>query len=75
MTTEFVLLLGLYAFIVIGAFLGDKGPMATFKKAGPRFAAKVERDTAVGWAFQDKIKNNGKTLLWSAPEDNGAGGP
>lgn len=74
MTTEFVLLLGLYAFIILGAFLGDKGPMATFKNAGPRFAAKVERDVATGHGFQDKINNRGNTIIWADPKKN-PGGP
>jgi hypothetical protein len=47
-TTEFILLLGLYAFILLGAFLGEKGPVATFKSAGPRLAAKVEKDISIG---------------------------
>jgi len=53
-TTEFVLLLALYAFILLGAFLGDKGPAATFKSAGPRLAAKVEKDVSIGKGFQDQ---------------------
>ena len=48
MTTEFVLLLGLYAFLLIGAFIGESGPAATIKKAAPRLGAKIERSIAVG---------------------------
>lgn len=66
MTTEFVLLLGLYAFILIGAFLGDRGPMATFRSAGPRFAAKLERDISTGNQFNDKTKGQ-KSLYWMEP--------
>lgn len=54
MTTELVLLLGLYAFIVIGVFLGDKGPIETFKKSAPRLAAKVERNVSVGHKWTKK---------------------
>ena len=66
MTTEFVLLLGLYAFIILGAFLGERGPVNTFKGSAPRLAAKVERDLAVGRNFRDKIKGTG--LMWKDPE-------
>ena len=66
MTTEFVLLLGLYAFILIGAFLGDRGPMATFRSAGPRFAAKLERDVSTGNKFNNKLEGT-KSLYWGEP--------
>ncbi len=66
MTTEFVLLLGLYAFILLGAFLGDKGPVATFKSAGPRLAAKVEKDVSVGKGFRDASNNS---VMFLDPED------
>ncbi|MCB0422135.1 MAG: hypothetical protein KDD61_14145 [Bdellovibrionales bacterium] len=54
MTTELVLLLGIYAFIVIGVFLGDSGPIETFKKSAPRLAAKVERNVSVGYKWTKK---------------------
>lgn len=66
MTIEFVLLLGLYAFILLGAFLGDKGPGATFKNAGPRFAAKVERNVSTGRGFVNKTKSQ-RSLYWQDP--------
>lgn len=69
MTTEFVLLLALYAFILLGAFLGPQGPGATFKEAGPRFAAKVERNIATGRGFNNRT-NGQRTLYWQAPKDN-----
>ena len=59
MTTEFVLLLGLYAFIILGAFLGERGPGATFRGAGPRFGAEVERHVPIGGGpdgFLDKLR-------------------
>jgi hypothetical protein len=67
MTTEFVLILGLYAFILLGAFLGDRGPIATFKGSAPRLAAKVERDIAVGKNFTNK-KDGRPTIFWQSPE-------
>ena len=66
MTTELVLLLSLYAFIIIGVFLGDSGPIETFKKSGPRLGARIERNLATGWGFRkatDKDKIN-----WIKPE-------
>lgn len=52
MTTELVLLLGLYAFILLGVFLGDSGPLATFKQSAPRLAARIERNVATGRGFR-----------------------
>ena len=46
MTVELVLLLGIYVFIVLGAFLGDSGPIATFMSSGPRLGARIERNAA-----------------------------
>lgn len=48
MTTEYVLLLGLYAFIILGVFIGDSGPGAVFRDSGSKLAARVERNIAVG---------------------------
>ncbi|MBX7232086.1 MAG: hypothetical protein K1X29_08375 [Bdellovibrionales bacterium] len=67
MTTELVLLLGIYAYIILGVFLGDLGPLATFKKSGPRLAARIERNISIGNKF---ITSDGKTTRWQAP-----GGP
>lgn len=64
MTTEFILLLGLYAFILLGAFLGEKGPMSTFKSAGPRMAAKLEKDVSVGKGFRD---SQGRAVMYLDP--------
>jgi len=52
MTTELVLLLSIFAFILMGVFLGDMGPLETFKNAGPRLGARVERNIAIGHKFQ-----------------------
>jgi hypothetical protein len=67
MSTEFVLLLGLYAFIIMGAFVGDRGPAATFQNAGPRLGARVERNMATGYRFKDK-KTGGPIANWLEPE-------
>lgn len=70
MTTEFVLILGLYAFILLGVFLGDRGPIATFHGSAPRFAAKLERDIAVGKKFINK--QSGEPIIqWQNPQQGG----
>lgn len=56
MTTELVLLLSIFAFIVLGIFLGDLGPIATFYKSGPSLAAKIERQISVGHHFYEGDK-------------------
>lgn len=56
MTTELVLLLGIYAYILMGVFFGDAGPLETFKKSGPRLGARIERDISVGHYFLTKKK-------------------
>lgn len=68
MTIEFVLILSLYGFIVIGTFLGDSGPIETFKSAAPRFAAKLEKDISIGSKFKDRIRKSGRaTVPWKDP--------
>ena len=69
MTTELVLLLGIYAFLVIGIFLGDLGPIETFKKSAPRLAARVERNISVGDGFRQS--KDGKPVNWVRPNDEG----
>lgn len=69
MTVELVLLLGLYAFIVMGAFLGPMGPIETFKKSAPRLAARVERNISVGDGFRSS--RDGKGVKWIKPEGGG----
>jgi len=64
MTTELVLLLGIYAFIILGVFLGDSGPMATFKNSAPRLAARIERDITTGRGF---LKNGTPAAQWQKP--------
>ncbi len=63
MTTELVLLMGIYGFLVLGAFLGDLGPIETFKKSAPRLAARVERNVSVGDGF--RVSNeDGIAVKW-----------
>ena len=51
MTTELILLLGLFAFILGGAFLGDKGPRKVFEEAAPKLGARVEKNITFGNRF------------------------
>lgn len=69
MTTELVLLLGIYAFLVIGAFLGDLGPIETFKKSAPRLAARVERNVSTGDGFRQS--RDGQGVHWIKPDGVG----
>lgn len=64
MTTELVLIIGLYAFILMGVFFGDSGPMATFKKSAPRLAARIERNLTTGKGFSE----NDTSLGWVSPQ-------
>jgi hypothetical protein len=66
MTVELVLLLGIYAFILLGAFLGDTGPIETFKKSAPRLGARVERNISVGDGFRQS--QDGQGVHWIKPD-------
>ena len=70
MTVELVLLLSIYVFVVIGVFLGDMGPVATFKKSGPRLAARIERNISVGDGFR-KQSSDGTGVNWVTPAEIG----
>ncbi|MCJ8275284.1 MAG: hypothetical protein HRT44_06040 [Bdellovibrionales bacterium] len=67
MTTDLVLLFGLFVFILGGAFLGDKGPRNVFKDAAPRLGARVEGQISIGNRFPFR---DGKAIRWVRP--NGA---
>lgn len=64
MTTELVLLLSMFVFVVLGGFLGDGGPRKTFQNSAPRLAARIERDLATGADFNGQGKAPNK---WEAP--------
>ena len=68
MTTELVLLLGIYGFLVLGAFLGDLGPIETFKKSAPRLGARVERNISTGDGFRES--QDGSGVNWIKPQGN-----
>lgn len=71
MTTELVLLLGLYVFLIMGAFLGDSGPIETFKKSAPRLAARVERNISTGDGFRNS--RDGQGVNWIKPDGPSGG--
>ncbi len=66
MTTELILLLGIYAFLLMSAFLGDLGPIETFRKSAPRLGARVERNIAVGDGF--RRSSDSKGVNWIKPQ-------
>lgn len=53
MTTELVLLLGLFTFILLGAFFGNRGPDKVFFNSAPRLAAHLESQLETGAGFRD----------------------
>lgn len=65
MTTELVLLLGLFAFITGGVFFGPKGPRAVFNKSGPRLAARIEHHLQTGRTFKT---NRGAEVGYRMPD-------
>lgn len=64
MTTELVLLLAIWAFIMGGVFFGEKGPIQVFGKSGPRLAARIERHISHGREFKAK----GSINEWRKPD-------
>lgn len=61
MTIEYILLLGLFAFILVGAFTGEKGPLKVFENSAPRLGARVEQQMSTGSQFRG-LKND-----WQLP--------
>lgn len=67
MTTEAVLLLGLFAFLLLGAFMGENGPRSVFNKSGPRLGARLEQHISTGQGFQ---RNGNRQPAWTRPAGN-----
>lgn len=66
MTAEMVLLLGLYAFFIIGIFMHrEKGLYYSFHGTLPYLSARIEQHTATGSGFFSTDKPGGMT--WDAP--------
>ena len=64
MTTELILLLGLFVFILGGAFMGEKGPRKVFVKSAPRLGARVEKHINFGHRFYFR---DGSKVKWEKP--------
>mgnify|MGYP001594411181 CR=1 FL=1 len=73
MSLELVLLLFLYAFFLVGMFMGPSGPRATFEKSAPRLAARIEQHLATGADFKDP-RNPGQPLSFTKPDAKPPGG-
>ena len=65
MITEYVLILGLFAFVLGGVFFGDNGPRAIFLKSAPRLSARIEMNLSTGRGFTVK---EGGPLRWEKPQ-------
>ena len=63
MTTEMILLLAVFVFILFGAFKGENGPAATFSRATPKLGARIERHLETGSGF--RIPND--RIRWEEP--------
>lgn len=69
MTTEFVLLLAVYAFLMLGLILGPEGPIGTFNTSTPRLAALVERNISTGHSFRHQQDPDADTVWgWQKPQ-------
>lgn len=65
MTTEFILLFGMFAFILIGIYLGDSGPRNVFFNSAPRLGARVEAHLTTGRGFV--APGTGAKVRWQRP--------
>ena len=65
MTVEMVLIVSLWVYIILGVFLGDLGPIETFRRSGPRLAARIEKNLSTGRQFKDL--NNQVVPGWREP--------
>ena len=65
MTIEYILLVFLFAFFVMGKLIS--GPSNAFKSSAPRLGARVEKQLITGEGFQIKVKGGGP-LRWDQPK-------
>ncbi len=61
MTIEYILLFSLMAFLMMGAFIGEKGPMKVFENSAPKLGARVEQQLSTGSEFR------GLQSAWQVP--------
>lgn len=64
MTTELVLLISIFVFLVARAFFGDHGPLKTFEQSGPRLGARIEQQLTTGRNFNNAT---GAKQRWEMP--------
>lgn len=64
MTTELVLLITIFVFLVARAFFGDHGPLKAFESSGPRLGARIEQQLNTGRDFKNA---NGASQQWIVP--------
>lgn len=62
MSVEYILLLSLFVFIVMGALI--TGPQNSFTNAGPRLGARVEQHLITGEGFGKTEGNGVSPLKW-----------
>ena len=62
MTVEYVLLLALFGFLVMGALTST--PQKSFDNAGPRLGARDEKHLSTGYGFGKSDGNKTSTLQW-----------
>lgn len=65
MTVELVVLLSIFAFVLLGVFLGDLGPIQTFRHSAPRLGARIEEHISIGDGFRQS--KDGKGVSWNGP--------
>lgn len=64
MTTELVLLIMIFVFLVSRAFFGEHGPLKTFEGSGPKLGARIEKQLSTGRNFNNL---NGARQRWEMP--------
>lgn len=62
MTVEYILLLGLFVFFVMGALI--RSPQKSFENAGPLLGARVEKHLTTGDGFGSKKGSSTAPLQW-----------
>lgn len=70
MTTELVLLLCVFAFVLSTAIFGEKGPFRVLADTSPRLGARLEQNIAIGHSFnvRDDNSNGGAPTSWHHPQ-------
>ncbi len=62
MTVEYVLLLSLFVFLVMGSLVN--GPQKSFQNAAPKLGARVEKHLITGDGFGQSSGNGVTPLRW-----------